>query len=50
MAVVLYTLVHGFGFSGWEQVLEIIDSLKGQPGKQFLSQTHQLVRDRDASW
>ncbi len=40
-----YIKTHSFNF---EQAREIIHTLKGQPGKRFLSPTHVLVVDRDS--
>lgn len=46
-ASILYRLTRGFGF-GWEQCEQVVHAAEGQPGKQFLSDTHQLVTDRTA--
>jgi tRNA(Ile)-lysidine synthase len=43
----LFELLKDFGF-GKEIVFEINKSIKNQPGKTFYSNTHQLVKDRDA--
>jgi tRNA(Ile)-lysidine synthase len=43
---ILFQLISSFGFS-YANCLDIIEALPGQPGKKFLSSTHQLVVDRD---
>lgn len=40
----LYELLNGYGFTQWE---DILDLLTAQPGKQVLSNTHRLLKDRD---
>src|SRR5690606_14840802 len=42
----LYVLLEPFGFSTG-QVKDIIKQLEGIPGKEFLSSTHRMVKDRD---
>lgn len=42
----LFEFLKPFRFNG-DVVTEIIDSLDGQPGKQFFSPTHRLIVDRD---
>lgn len=42
----LYYFIKAYGFNA-SDVQDIIDSLNEQSGKQFLSQTHQLIKDRD---
>jgi len=44
-ATVLYEYLKDYGFNG-DQVVQIIDSFESEPGKQFLSPTHQLIKDR----
>ncbi|MCD4834067.1 MAG: tRNA lysidine(34) synthetase TilS [Bacteroidales bacterium] len=41
----LYEILKPFGFSG-SQVTDIIESLDGISGKQFLSSTYRLIKDR----
>lgn len=45
-ASLLWRYCRNFGFN-FEQAREVIQSLKGQPGKKFFSPTHLLVVDRD---
>ncbi|MEZ4797677.1 MAG: tRNA lysidine(34) synthetase TilS [Flavobacteriaceae bacterium] len=40
----LYELLHGFGFTQWN---DILDLLSAQSGKQIFSNTHRLLKDRD---
>ncbi|MBL0739915.1 tRNA lysidine(34) synthetase TilS [Chryseolinea lacunae] len=42
----LWRFVKTFGFN-FEQAKEVVQALRGQPGKKFLSATHLLVIDRD---
>jgi len=42
---ILYKLIRPFGFA-YAQCAAIVDSANSQPGKVFLSSTHQLVTDR----
>jgi tRNA(Ile)-lysidine synthase len=42
----LYELLQDFTFTA-HVVSDIIDSLEGNPGRQFYSKTHRLVKDRD---
>jgi tRNA(Ile)-lysidine synthase len=44
-AVYLFEFLYPFGFKP-AAITEIIHSLDGLPGKQFLSDTHRLIRDR----
>jgi tRNA(Ile)-lysidine synthase len=44
---VLWRFIKKYSFN-FEQAREIIQTLKGQPGKRFLSPTHLLVVDREA--
>jgi len=44
-ATILYEYLKDFGFNS-DQVSQIIDSFESEPGKQFLSPTHQLIKDR----
>ena len=44
-ATVLYEYLHPFGFNA-TQVEQIIESFDAQAGKQFLTTTHQLIKDR----
>lgn len=41
---VLYQLLNGFGFTAWEDIYQL---LSAQVGKEVLSPTHRLIRDRD---
>ncbi|PKA84445.1 tRNA(Ile)-lysidine synthase [Ulvibacter sp. MAR_2010_11] len=41
---VLYELLVGFGFTAWEDISELV---KAQSGKQIVSKTHRLLKDRD---
>jgi tRNA(Ile)-lysidine synthase len=43
----LFELLKDFGF-GKEVILEIYKAINSQPGKTFYSNTHRLVKDRDA--
>lgn len=43
----LYYLIKDFGFNS-NDVEDIISGLKEQSGKQYLSSTHQLIKDRDS--
>lgn len=45
-ATLLWRYARTFGFN-FEQAKEVLHSLKGQPGKRFLSSSHLLVIDRD---
>jgi tRNA(Ile)-lysidine synthase len=40
----LYQVLHGYGFTEWNDVVNLIDA---QPGKQVFSKTHRLLKDRD---
>lgn len=40
----LYELLHDFGFTAWEDVSQLLEA---QSGKQILSKTHRLIKDRD---
>ncbi|MCB0465401.1 MAG: tRNA lysidine(34) synthetase TilS [Aequorivita sp.] len=40
----LYELLNGFGFSEWDDVLNLLDA---QTGKQVFSKTHRLLKNRD---
>jgi len=40
----LYELLNDFGFTEWN---DIVDLLEAQSGKQIVSSTHRLVKDRD---
>lgn len=40
----LYELLHGFGFTEWNDVLGLLDA---QTGKKLLSKTHQLLKNRN---
>jgi tRNA(Ile)-lysidine synthase len=40
----LYELLNGFGFTQWE---DILDLLTAQSGKQVFSNTHRLLKDRE---
>ena len=40
----LYELLNDFGFTEWN---DIVDLLQAQSGKQIVSSTHRLVKDRD---
>lgn len=44
-ATILYEYLKDYGFNG-DQVNQIIKSFNSEPGKQFLSRTHQLIKDR----
>jgi len=44
-ATILYEYLKDYGFNG-DQVNQIIKSFDSEPGKQFLSKTHQLIKDR----
>jgi len=39
----LYELLNGYGFTQWEDILEL---LSAQSGKQVFSNTHRLIKDR----
>lgn len=41
----LYELLHPFGFTAWE---DILDLLSAQSGKQIFSNTHRLIKDRSS--
>lgn len=41
---ILYQLLEGFGFSAWDDVFHLKDA---QTGKKVLSNTHQLIKDRE---
>jgi len=43
----LFEFLKSFGFNS-QVVVDIVASLDGIPGKQFVSQTHRLVRDRES--
>jgi tRNA(Ile)-lysidine synthase len=45
-ATLLWRYCRVFGFN-FEQAKEVLQSLKGQPGKRFFSSSHLLVLDRD---
>lgn len=40
----LYELLNGYGFTQWEDILNLLNA---QPGKQVLSNTHRLLKDRN---
>ena len=40
----LYQLLHGFGFTAWDDIVSLISA---QPGKQVFSKTHRLLKDRN---
>ncbi|CAM3379775.1 tRNA lysidine(34) synthetase TilS [Aequorivita lipolytica] len=40
----LYELLHGFGFTEWDDVSNLLDA---QTGKMVFSKTHQLLKNRD---
>lgn len=42
----LYALLSDYGFN-YDQVLQILASLNGQPGKEFHSGSHLLIKDRE---
>lgn len=42
----LHSLIEPYGFN-WDQVDQIMVSLKGQPGKEFHSPSHLLLKDRE---
>lgn len=42
----LFEFLQPYGFS-WEKTMDVFRSLNSQPGKQFYSLTHKLVKDRD---
>ena len=42
---ILYEYLNAFGFNA-TQVKQIIESFEAQSGKQFLTETHQLIKDR----
>ncbi len=44
-ATVLFTLLKPLGFTYW-QACQIVDTLDGQAGAYFRSNTHELIRDR----
>lgn len=46
-ATVLYEMLRPYGFSS-ELSSAVFEALDGQPGKQFLSPTYRVVKDRDA--
>jgi tRNA(Ile)-lysidine synthase len=46
LPVVLHELLRPFNFS-YTVVLELVDALAGIPGKQFVSPSHTLVKDRE---
>ena len=41
---VLYQLLKSFGFTEWNDILNLLDA---QPGKKVYSPTHRLIKDRD---
>ena len=41
---VMYQLLNSFGFSEWEDVVQLLNA---QPGKMILSETHRLIKDRE---
>ncbi len=45
-AFVCYEWLRPFGFE-WDRCVQLAESMSGQPGKQFLSATHQAVIDRE---
>lgn len=46
LATIAYELFTPYGFSG-EQVTAILGLIKGESGRQILSQTHRVIRHRD---
>jgi tRNA(Ile)-lysidine synthase len=42
----LYMLLDDYGFN-FDQIKQITDSLHGQPGKEFHSESHVLIKDRE---
>lgn len=40
----LFELLHPYGFTEWDDVINLLDA---QSGKQVLSPTHRLIKDRD---
>lgn len=46
MRFILYEMLKEFGFNG-EQVNDIVDSVHGESGKQFFSDSFRLVKDRE---
>lgn len=44
LKALLYALFSPFGFTAWNDVFQLLDA---QPGKQVVSQTHILLKDRD---
>ena len=47
LSTYLFEFLKPFGFNS-AVIQDIIESLKGMPGKQFLSPSHRLVRDRES--
>jgi tRNA(Ile)-lysidine synthase len=45
--IYLYEVLKKYGFN-YVQSKEVIESLKGQPGKVFMSPTHRLTKDRNS--
>lgn len=41
---VLFHLLKTFGFKEWN---DVVDLMKGQPGKMVVSETHRLIKDRE---
>lgn len=44
-STILFELLQPYGFNG-EQVKQIVDHFKGEPGALFFSSTHRLLKDR----
>ena len=45
--IILYEVLQPYGFH-YDTVERLLDTLKGQPGKQFFSRTHELTVDRSS--
>lgn len=46
ISTILYEILSEYGFNS-EQIPSLVDSLNKESGKQFLSKTHRLIKDRD---
>lgn len=44
--MILFRLLHPFGFRS-ETIKEILQACSSQPGKQFLSKNHRIIKDRE---
>lgn len=44
LKALLYEILNPFGFTAWDDIVKLLDA---QPGKQVVSETHLLLKDRD---